>query len=110
MRVPQKVRVAVIERDAGRCCICSQYCLAAHVHHRQPRGMGGTSSSSSYAVANLLTLCSTCHLVTVEPNRAVAELNGWVVRRPTDPAEVPVMYRGRWVRLDNDGGVTAIGL
>jgi hypothetical protein len=67
--------------------------------------MGGTSLRSSYSPANLLTLCSTCHLVHVERNRAEAERCGYIVRRPTDPASVRVLHFGRWAMLDSAGGV-----
>lgn len=70
-------------------------------HHRQPRGSGGTRDPLTNTPPRLLLLCGSattpdgCH-TTVETQRAMAYANGWLVRRPTDPASVPVeLYVGR---------------
>lgn len=73
------------------------------VHHRRPRGMGGTVDPVASGPANALLLCHICHLW-VETNRSAATANGWLVRSGFDPAEVPVRtYEGGWVLLTTDG-------
>lgn len=76
-------------------------------HHRQPRQMGGSTGPEVNSPANRLVLCGTgttgCH-GEVESQRALSYANGWLVRRPTDPATVPVeLHIGR-VFLTDDGG------
>jgi hypothetical protein len=45
----------------------------------------------------------------VERFRLEAQTMGWAVRHGIlDPATVPVMWHGRWVLLDHDGGVKDI--
>jgi hypothetical protein len=66
-----------------------------HLHHRQARGMG-SSTGDPHAVENLLNLHPTCHLVWIERNREEAYRNGWLVKHPTDPADVPVLTYGGW--------------
>lgn len=105
------VRLVVVSRAGGSCELCGVPVafvdddgqvtpLAAYsVHHRQPRGMGGTDDPAVNSPVNLLLLCGTgvsgCHGV-VESQRVLAKANGWLVPRPTDPASVPVeLHDGR---------------
>lgn len=64
------------------------------VHHRKPRGSGGSSDPEINSPANLLLLCPTCHLQ-VERDRSVAYEQGWLVRREHDPEKTPVWLAGR---------------
>jgi len=95
-------RALVLDRAAGCCELCGRILhdgyawLEEHsFHHRQPRGMGGTSNDAANSPSNLLLLCGSattkdgCHAF-VESHRRSAEGEGWLVRRPTDPATVPV--------------------
>jgi 5-methylcytosine-specific restriction protein A len=113
-RVPAAVRAAVRERDEERCARCGGRGENAggrgSLHHRMPRGRGSDGLASSYALSNLVVLCGSgttgCH-GWVESYRTQAEADGWLVRRGLQvPADVPVLYRGRWVLLDDEGGVT----
>lgn len=77
------------------------------IHHRLPRGMGGTRDSQVHSLARLLLLCGTgtvgCHGY-IESRRTLAENRGYLVRHGRDPAEVPVVLPGgRRVLLDNAG-------
>jgi len=72
-------------------------------HHRRARGMGSTKRPESNLAANCLHLDSACH-AEIESRRAVAYENGWLVRQQEAPTDVPVLRRGVWVLLDNDGG------
>jgi ATP-dependent DNA helicase RecQ len=52
------LRVAVLQRDGGRCVECGTEVqhAGAHVHHVIPRAFGGTDTED-----NLVALCSACH-------------------------------------------------
>lgn len=82
------------------------------IHHRQPRGAGGTRGAATHSLANLLLICGSgttgCHGY-IEDNRRWAYDTGWLVRhsapgRPTadtDPVTVPItLSSGRRVLLD----------
>lgn len=76
---------------------------ANNAHHRKNRSQGGTDDLS-----NLLLLCGSgttgCHgWITEHPGEA--KRMGWSTWRSDNPADVPVMYRGQWVRLDSQGHV-----
>jgi len=105
------VRSIVIDRASWTCEWCggAPPTLGMSVHHRQPRGMGGSRKVHVNAPANLLLLCGSgttgCH-GWVESNRRTAVTWGLLVPRPGLPAVTPVFYRReRWVLLDDDGGV-----
>lgn len=75
-------------RDGGRCARCGiglnrgARGTAWSVHHRRPRGMGGSRSAWVNEAANLLLLCGTgvtgCH-GWVESHRADARDLGWLI-------------------------------
>lgn len=102
-------RSLVLQRDGGRCVICGG--RGAEIHHRQPRGAGGSSSPAINSAANLLTLCRRCHRE-VESWRTVAEDYGYIVRRGiTDPADVRVLIHGYgWALLSADGLRTRVAV
>lgn len=98
---PSSAQRLVIRSRAGGCCeLCgvplwvegSGWVAAHSFHHRQPRGMGGSSVEVN-TPDRLLLLCGSgvtgCH-GEVESNRAASYARGLLVRRPTDPAVVPV--------------------
>lgn len=104
----EKGRRAVRERGQGLCEIGLPGCrrTADGVHHRLPRGAGG-----SWSPANLLAACGSgttgCHGRT-EHAREAAYDDGRLVHRGTDPATVPVrirhpVYGPAWWTLDHDG-------
>ncbi len=99
------MRVLIHKRDRLKCVICGK--PSEQIHHRRPRGMGGTARKTTNLPANGLTLCGSgtqgCHH-TVESRRDLALENGWIVRQHQDPAEVPVLIHGDWWLLDNEGG------
>ena len=78
------------------------------IHHRVPRGMGGTRRAELNAPANLLLVCGSgttgCHGA-IEGSRAGAYAAGWLLPYNADPATRPVMIEGhkkRWVLLTVD--------
>lgn len=75
-------------------------------HHRQPRGKGGTTDPEVNSPTNRLVLCGDgvtgCH-GEVESQRELSYAHGWLVKRPADPATVPVeTYAHGRVLLTND--------
>lgn len=117
-------RNLVLYRAIGYCEICGRRLATwdhtgkvtwheTHsIHHRRPRGMGGTRREDTNSPANLLLLCGdatspySCH-AQVESSRARAYRNGWLVRSAADPAQVPVLLEGSgWFLLGHDGART----
>lgn len=84
------------------CEKCGQYASDVQYHHRRPRAMGGSKRRDTNQASNCLLLCGMDHLF-VEAHRDVAIAKGWLVRQSKDPLATPVLYRGEWVLLDNDG-------
>lgn len=97
--IPAAVREAVYERDAMRCQRCRRpvYQVGAwSVHHRQPRGMGGTRHGA-HRLSVLVLVCGTgttgCH-GWIESNRAAARELGWLISKfdPADPQTIPLRW------------------
>lgn len=97
-------------RSGHRCEICGIQLGPGEegtVHHRQPRGRGGTSDPDIDLLSNLLLLCGGAlggilgdHGLT-ESYREEAYALGRLVKHPLDPAKVPVvLYGGRRRMLD----------
>ena len=57
--------------------VCSGWLI---VHHKKPRGMGGTSDPSIHDLSNLAVLCDVAHY-TVHANPAQAYEVGLLIRR-----------------------------
>lgn len=112
-------------RSGGRCEIRSSACLAGpdgdlsllprwrrSLHHRRPRGMGGTSREDVHSLAGLVNACghgtTGCHWW-VERHRTAATRMGLLVpnhgtAENTDVALVPVtLPGGRRVLFDDAG-------
>ena len=108
-RMPQASVDLVHKRSRQRCERCgTANATRWSIHHRKPRGMGGTKDPAINSPANLLLLCGSgtegCH-GWVESNRAQAYETGLLVYRADDPVRVPVrLWRGT-VLLDDGGGV-----
>ena len=93
---------AVLAATDGRCAACRRTLTGQRgfdwsIHHRLPRGMGGTKTASATDPAYLLALCgsgvSGCH-GWIESHRSDAYDKGYLLRHtvpPTDPASVPVI-------------------
>lgn len=91
-------------RDRDRCVMCGK--STRQIHHRRPRGMGGTRDPLVNDPSNLLLLCGSgttgCH-GWVESHRAEALRDGWLVSKWGDPAAVPISVGHRAIWLGHDG-------
>lgn len=97
------IRALVKAREDDACAICGRRTAPFQIHHRRPRGIGGTRRLDTNSPANLVLL-DDCH-AGIESHRTVAYLNGWLVPQQADPALVPFLYRGRMVLLTELGAV-----
>lgn len=108
----------ITERDQGRCALCGGFVSGSRgydwsVHHRRPRGMGGSRKSDINNHANLILLDGSgttgCH-GRVESLRDAAIELGYLVRLNSveRPEDIPILHKahGGWVFLTADGGVT----
>lgn len=107
---------AIWDRDEGRCAWCGTPIWGERgvnwsVHHREPRGMGGTSSPYVGRPSNGVLLHGSgttgCHAY-LEQNRDEAESKGFLISRigVERPSNVPIEHavHGRCV-LNDDGTV-----
>ena len=103
------VRARVMARSGGFCEARIPGCWdeASQLHHRRPRGAGGSRDPRTGGAANGYALCLPCH-DHIERNRSEARENGWLVRQGADPAAVPVFRHRRWVLLDDEGGIAPV--
>lgn len=104
------LRMLVIGRSGFRCERCGKRLGEGEhvsVHHRTPRGMGGSHDERLNLMSNLMALCGSgttgCH-GWIESNRDEARENGWLVSRNDNPAEIKVTVIGECVYLNNEGG------
>jgi hypothetical protein len=102
-----KVRDAVYDRAGFRCEVCGAAGAYTYsLHHRRPRGMGGSRAEDTDQPPNLLLICGSgttgCH-GRIESYRENARDLGLLLRPWQDPAETPVLVRGRWVHLTPSG-------
>lgn len=96
----------VNERDGGLCVRCGSE--ATDIHHRTPRGMGGSSDpETNYSPANLVSLCRSCHDY-VHAHPAESYDDGFLVRSWDDPRDCPLMLANETVviYLAADGNLT----
>lgn len=91
-------------RDKDRCRRCGK--STWQIHHRKPRGMGGTRDPLVNSPANLVLLCGSgttgCH-GWVEQHRTEARQQGWLVSQHADPRYQPIDHEGRLTFLTEDG-------
>lgn len=96
-------RTLVYERSGGRCELCDAMTSDMAIHHRRPRGLGGSSRPDTNAPSNGLLVCGEHHRQ-IESYRTMSYEMGWLVRQSYSPLTVPVFRRGLWVLLDDEGG------
>ena len=93
------VRHIVENRANGFCERCGVN-APNQIHHRRPRGMGGSQADDTNLAYNALAVCTTCHSE-IESDRSDALRFGWLVRQGVNPREVAVFRRGQWVFLSD---------
>ena len=99
-------RPEVLARANYVCELCYGPLAQMSLHHRRPRGMGGTKAPWIHDHENLLALCGSgttgCHGY-VESRRADAYEFGWLVRSGMTPHTTPFCdKRGHWWYLYKD--------
>lgn len=100
---PKKVRDIIFERANDHCEVCGQD-RPQQLHHRRPRGHGGTKRPETNYPSNGLAVSTHCHHTIVEANPELARDRGWKVPQYLNPADVPVLRHGsEWVLLRDDG-------
>lgn len=99
------VQEQIRERAKGRCEMCGSLAMYHQIHHRRPRGMGGSKDPVCGTAANGLFLHPGCH-AKIESNREQAYERGYLVRQGHNPAEVPVQRGSIWYLLGEDGSLT----
>jgi hypothetical protein len=113
--VTPRTRQVVLERDAHACVRCGRYIAfrSYSLHHRRPRGSGGSKRPETNLPANLVVLCGHatspdgCHYW-AESNRGDAMAVGLILGQHLDPAASPVLTHRGWLLLDNDGTYTSV--
>ena len=96
-------------RSAGHCERCGRSVLniPASIHHRRPRGMGGTNDPVINTPENCVVLCGTgttgCH-GHIESHREIAIEEGWLLPRrdPRQPADAEVFTHAGWCVVTAD--------
>jgi len=119
MSKPTKQTLDIVwERDQDRCFNCWKILHRSQggysVHHRIPRGMGGSRDPVLDSPANLVLLCGTgttgCHGL-IEQNREMYTAYGFLISHLSlvDPTRVPIR---RWgteeVKLGRTGEVMVL--
>lgn len=109
--LPQGTAAAVYARSNHSCERCgTREAQFWSMHHRRPRGMGGSKNKALNEPSNILLLCGSgttgCH-GWVESHREEAYEAGLLVRMWQVPRDTPVtLWHGTYV-LDDEGGVQA---
>jgi 5-methylcytosine-specific restriction enzyme A len=111
--IPAKVRKALALRSGGWCEIAQPGCTgqAAEFAHRKKVGAGGRKGVAKLAhdvLSNALHACWNCHHRVCHAKPKEAYTAGWMVEEWQDPVSTPVLYRGRWRWLLDDGQVVAV--
>jgi hypothetical protein len=102
-RAMRAAKLLIVERDR-HCVMCHR--PGDDPHHRLPQGAGGAVNDPTVAALSRLVLLCRTHHDWVEGHREFAQRLGLIVRHGvTPPADVAVFWHGRFVKLDDAGGV-----
>lgn len=107
MQFTEKTRRLIRERAQDRCELCGTPVQDAQIHHRRPRGMGGTKNPESRSAANGMYVHLRCHQ-RIELNRADALRKGWLILQSGDLSQ-PIRLHHGWAVLHEDGSYDALG-
>jgi len=108
-RMPTSTVEKVRARANEKCERCgSSESLRWSLHHRIPRGMGGSKDPRLNLPSNIIFLCGSgtegCH-GWIESHREEAMTDGMLLHRNDDAAELPVKFWYATVFIDDEGGV-----
>lgn len=106
-----EVRRIVAARSGGVCEIGDCVAAAVHMHHRRPRGLGGTSVAWVNKAANCLHTCLDHHAY-IENHRTQSMVQGLLIsqhRKDAVAVDIPVLRRGVSVLLGDDGSIRPAG-
>lgn len=98
---PPDVRELVADRAAGICEKCGQ-AAATQLHHRRPKGIGGSRLADTNTTVNALAVCSLCH-AEIHAKPDWSKVHGWLVSQGRAPAAIPVHLHHGWSVLDTAG-------
>ena len=99
----EKTRELIQERADYRCEICGiRMAYGGQIHHRQPRGMGGSRNKEIASPANGIYVHMNCHAM-VESIRSRAYTMGWLVHRGRSIGSQEVRLWDGWFLLTDDG-------
>lgn len=101
-------RDRVRQRCRDCCELCGLLAVAGQIHHRRPRGMGGSSDPALNRPSNLVLLCWDCHRFVEQIQRRAAYEYGWLVPSGIRPDLHPFLLWGRWVLLTDAGAYVEI--
>jgi 5-methylcytosine-specific restriction protein A len=103
-------RLLVHERDQSACVRCGKSAdpWDMQVHHRRPRGMGGSKDPETNSPANLIVVDPACHSW-IEEHRMEASSDGFLVPQRESPSKWPVRHaRLGFVFLLDDGSTQPV--
>jgi 5-methylcytosine-specific restriction protein A len=109
--VPRATRELVLARDAFGCVSCGRHVGGMtdySVHHRIPRGMGGSTDERLNRPSNLiLSVRQRHHRLSrlVESRRNDARTWGYLLYRLSEPSAVAVYTYLGWTMYHDDGSV-----
>jgi hypothetical protein len=112
VKVTPSIRKRVLARDEF-CVRCGFLIDPGNysIHHRKPRGMGGTKDPAISRLSNLLALCGSgttgCH-GWVESSRRLAYERGFLLHHNDNAKTTPVFTYAGWRLFDNDGNVLEV--
>lgn len=69
---------------------------------------GATRDLAAHALSRLVLLCRTCHKRVGDEPAWAESIGLWVRHGVQQLTEVPLLYRGEWVLLDDEGGITPL--
>jgi 5-methylcytosine-specific restriction protein A len=104
VKFSEDVRKIIRERAKDRCELCGSLALYSQIHHRRPRGMGGSKDPLAGSAANGILVHPACH-ARIESDRLKSYENGWLVKQEQDPSHVPIKRYFGWVMLATDGSM-----
>lgn len=96
---------ATDDEGVMRCEKCGSHYGCVEVHHRRPRQAGGDRRPETNLASNGLALDQMCHRW-IESYRTESYEARWLLKSGQTPSAEPVLRRGVWVRLGDDGSIT----